>query len=116
MALEDLKENIAGANSDIHAYLEHNKEYLKLLVFKNLMKVVTSLVKMLFIGVIVVFALFLIALTAAIGIGQAIGNIFYGFIIVTLFFVIVGIILYFLRHKLDKPILRKYSEYYFDKL
>ena len=116
MALEELKENISGANTDIHAYLEHNKEYYKLLVFRTLMKIVTSLTKMLFTGAIVIFALFLIALTTAIGIGQAIGNMFYGFLIVTVFFVIIGIILYLLRHKLDKPLLRKYSEHYFDKL
>jgi hypothetical protein len=116
MAIEELKENISGANTDIHAYLEHNKEYYKLLVFKTLMRIITSLTKTLFTGAIVIFTLFLIALTAAIGIGQAIGNMYYGFLIVTAFFVVIGFILYILRHKLEKPILRKYSEYYFDKL
>lgn len=116
MALENLKENISEANSDIHAYVEHNKEYYKLLVFRTVMKTISSLTKMLFTGAIVFFTLFLIALTASIGIGEAIGSLFYGFLIVTAFFVIVGIILYLLRHKLDKPLLRKYSEYYFDKL
>ena len=116
MALEELKENISEANSDIGSFIEHNKEYYSLLVFRTLMKSITSLTKMLFTGAIVVFTLFLLALTASIGIGQAIGNMFYGFLIVSLFFVIVGIILYLLRHKLDKPLLNKFSEYYFDKV
>ncbi|ULC58142.1 hypothetical protein MBM09_09445 [Flaviramulus sp. BrNp1-15] len=116
MALNELKENLSGVNSDVHAYIEHNKEYYKLLVFRTLMKSITSLTKMLFTGTIVVFILFLIALTTSIGIGQAIGNMFYGFLIVSLFFLIVGIILYLLRHKLDKPILKKFSEYYFNKI
>lgn len=115
MAFEELKENLSVADHDVRSYIEHNKEYYKLLVFKILMQVITSFTKMLFISAIIYFALFLISITVSIAIGQAMGNMFYGFLIVSTFFIVVGVILYLLRNKLDKPLLRKFSEYYFDK-
>lgn len=116
MAFEELKENLSGADRDVRSFIEHNKEYYKLLVFKILMQVITSFTKMLFISAIILFVLFLLSLTAAIGIGQAMGNIFYGFLIVSIFFIVVGVILYLLQNKLDKPLIKKFSEYYFDKI
>lgn len=115
MGFEELKENFSGADSDMRSYIEHNKEYYKLLVFKILMQVITSFIKMLFVSTIIFFLIFLLSLTASIAIGQAIGNMLYGFLIVTIFFVLVSAILYFLRNKIDKPLIRKFSEYYFDK-
>lgn len=115
MALEELKENLSGADHDVRSYIEHNKEYYKLLVFKILMQVVTSFSKMLFISAIIFFVLFLVSITASIAIGQAMDNMFYGFLIVSLFFVVLGIILYLFRNKLDKPLIRKFSKYFFDK-
>lgn len=115
MAFEEIKENLSGADSDVRSFIEHNKEYYKLLVFKILMQVITSFTKMLLASAIIFFLLFLISLTASIAIGQVMGNVLYGFLIVTLFFVIVGVILYLIRNKLDKPLIRKFSKYYFDK-
>ena len=115
MAFEELKENLSGADHDVRSYIEHNKEYYKLLVFKILMQVITSFTKMLFISAIIFFILFLLSITVSIAIGEAMGNMFYGFLIVSIFLIVAGIILYLLRNKLDKPLIRKFSEYYFDK-
>jgi ABC-type multidrug transport system fused ATPase/permease subunit len=116
MAFEELKENLSGTEHDVRSYIEHNKEYYKLLVFKILMQVITSFTKMLFISAIILFVLFLLSLTASIAIGQAMDNMLYGFLIVSVFFVILGVILYLLRNKLDKPLIKMFSKYYFDKI
>ncbi len=116
MAFEELKENLSGVDNDVRSFIEHNKEYYKLLVFKVLMQVITSFTKMLFIGAIIFFVLFLLSLTASIAIGQFLGNMLYGFLIVSVFFIILGVILYLLRNKLDKPLIKKFSENYFDKI
>ena len=42
MAFEELKENLSGADNDVRSFIEHNKEYYKLLVFKILMQVITT--------------------------------------------------------------------------
>ena len=116
MAFEELKENLSVADHDVRSYIEHNKEYYKLLVFKILMQVITSFTKMLFISAIILFVLFLLSLTASIAIGQAMDNMLFGFLIVSVFFVVLGIILYLLRNKLDKPLIKMFSKYYFDKI
>ncbi len=116
MAFEELKENLSEADAHVRSYLESSEEYYKLKGFKIAMKGITSLVKMLIIGSVSLLALLLLSLAASYGIGQALDNMFYGFLIVALFYVLVGLAIYFLRDRLDKPLLKKFSEYYFDKI
>lgn len=116
MVIEELKENFVALDDDVRLYIEQNREYYQLKAFKIAMKGITSLTQMLCIGAIVLLTLLLLAITIAIGIGQAMNNMFYGFLIVGLFFIIVSILIYVLRDKLDRPILRKFSDYYFDEL
>lgn len=116
MQLDKLKADLFEIDTNMRAFLEHNRDYYELKLFKILMKGTTALAKMLFIGAVVVIVVLLISLTMAFGIGQILGSTFYGFLIVTVVFVFIGFVLYLLRNKLDKPILNKFSEYYFDEL
>ncbi len=115
MAFENLKENLSDIDSNVKSYIEHNREYYQLKTFKILMKFITSFTKMLLIAAIVLIFLFLISLAASYGIGQLMDNIAYGFAIVGLFYMIIGIIIFLLRNKLDKPLLRMFSNYYYDE-
>ncbi len=116
MAFEELKENLSEADASMRSYLESSKEYYKLRAFKFLMRGITAFSKVLLVGTVAIFALFFLSLAAAYGIGQYLDNTFYGFLIVGAFYVLLGIVLYLLRHKLNTPLLRKFSEFYFDEL
>ncbi len=116
MAFEELKENLSEADANARAFVEHSKEYYQLKTFKVLMKGVTSLIKMLLLGSIALLALFILSFAAAFGIGQALENTFYGFLCVGLFYILIGIVVYALKDKLNKPLLEKFSEFYFEEI
>jgi len=114
MALEEIRENISEVDSDIRSYLENTGEYYKLKGFKIGMRTMTSFAKMLMLGSIALLALFMLSCAAAFGIGLWLENTFLGFLFVGLFYIFIGIIFYVFKDILDKPMLKKFSEYYFD--
>lgn len=114
MALEDIKESFTEIDNDVRSYIENTGEYYKLQVFKITMRSLTSFAKVLMVGSIALLALFMLSFAAAYGIGLWLENTFLGFMFVGLFYVIVGTICFLYRDKLDKPMLKKFSEYYFD--
>ncbi|EAR00074.1 phage holin family protein [Maribacter sp. HTCC2170] len=114
MAFDELKKDLIEADVDIRSYLENSEEYYKLKVFKTSMRGITSLTHVLVIGAIAFLALFLLSLTAAYAIGNAMNEFYHGFLIVGLFYVVVAILCYIFRKKMDTPLLKKFSKYYFD--
>ena len=116
MVFHELKENLSQMDEEVHSLIDSSKEYYKLRAFKFLMKSVSALSKWVCLGFIALLAMFILSFAAAYGIGQALNNTFYGFLCVGLFYVLVGIIFYLLRNKIDSPLLKKFSEYYFDEL
>ncbi|MBU2904872.1 MULTISPECIES: phage holin family protein [Arenibacter] len=114
MALEEIRENLSEVDSDIRSYLENTGEYYKLQGFKIGMRTMTSFAKMLMLGSIALLALFMLSFAAAYGIGLWLENTFLGFLFVGLFYIFIAIIFYLYRDILDKPMLKKFSEYYFD--
>jgi len=114
MALKELKRDLTEADVDVRSYLENSEEYFKLKIFKALMRAVTAFSHVMLIGAIVLLALFLLSLAASYAIGNAMDNTYQGFIVVGLFYVVVALLCYFFRDILDRPLLRKFSKYYFD--
>ena len=115
MAFDELKENIAEAEKHARSYFEYSAEYYKLKGFKFMMKGIISTSKSFMVLGIVSMAVLFFSLAAAFGIAELMDSSFYGFLFVGLFYVLIGIILYLLRHKIDKPLLEKFSEFYFDE-
>ena len=115
MAFENLKENIADIDSNIRDYVGSNVEYYHLKSFKVLMKSITSLTKILLLGAVILVTILMLSFAASYGIGHALGNTYYGFLVVGLFFVVMCLLVYLLRNKLDKPLLKKFSKFYFEK-
>ena len=114
MALEEIRENLAEVDNDIRSYIENTGEYYKLQGFKIGMRSITSFAKMLMLGSIALLALFMLSFAAAYGIGLWLENTFLGFLFVGLFYILIGIIFYLYRNLLDRLMLRKFSEYYFE--
>lgn len=116
MVFDELKENLSQIDEGLHSFIDSSREYYKLRTFKFLMKSATVLAKWVCLGFIALLALFILSIAASYGIGQLLNNTFYGFLCVGLFYVLVGIIFYLLRNRIDRPLLKKFSEYYFDEL
>lgn len=114
MALDELKENLSDIDRDMRSYLENTEKYYKLHVFKILMRSISGIVKLLLIGSIALLALFILSFGMAYGMGLWLENTFLGFVSVGIFYMLIGWLLYLFRDRLDRPILKKFSEYYFD--
>ena len=115
MALEELKKDLIDANADIKSYLEYSEEYLKLRVFKLFMVSLTTFAHILLVGSIGLLALFFLSIAVSMYIGSTLDSTFQGFLIVGIVYVAFGIMGYFLRHKLDGPILHMFSKHFFSK-
>jgi len=116
MIFEELKESLFESNSDIHSYIESSEDYIKLKSFKVFMKGITYMTKIIVIGTFFFIALLIVSMAMSFELGKVLGNTFYGFLIVGVFHLFIGILCYFLKDKLNKPLLRKFSKFYFDKL
>lgn len=116
MAFEEIKENLSEADQNLRSYLETTKEYYHLKAFKVLVKGINALIKTLLLGAITILALFMLSMAAAFGLGQLLENTFAGFLLVGIFYLLIGICVYIFRDRLDGPLLRKFSEIYFDEI
>ena len=115
MALDQLKEHLSEMDRHAQAYVEDSLEYVELKGFKYSMVLISFIVKSLIIGLLVLLALFFLSLFFAYYLSEQIGDGNYGFLILGAFYVVGGAVFYFLRHKLNKPLLRIFSNHYFDK-
>ncbi|AKA34224.1 hypothetical protein [Flagellimonas lutaonensis] len=114
MAFEELKSDLMEAEADMRSYLKHSEEYIELKIFQVFMKSVASLAQTLLVGATVFLALLLLSFAAAFGLGQLLQNTFHGFLMVGGFYVLVALLCYLFRNRLNGPLLRRFSEFYFD--
>ncbi|QRM90803.1 hypothetical protein FG167_16660 [Lacinutrix sp. WUR7] len=115
MAFEKLKENVLDTDVHIHAYLKSSEDYMKLKSFKVLMLGVTYITKVIVIGSLACITLLILSFAVAFRLAQILDDTFYGFLIVGLFYVLVVMVVYFLRDRFNGPLLRKFSKCYFIK-
>jgi hypothetical protein len=115
MAFEGLRENIAELDENVSSYVEHSIEYAKLKSFKISMVLVTHLAKVLLVGTLAILALLFLSAAVSIALGYAMDNSIYGFAIVGLFYLILGILGYLFRDRLNKPLLEMFSKYFFEE-
>jgi sterol desaturase/sphingolipid hydroxylase (fatty acid hydroxylase superfamily) len=116
MAFDQFTETIVETDEDARSYLKHSEAYLELKVFKILMRLVTTFFQTVLVGSMLLLALFIISIAFSYGIGQALGNTWYGFAIVSVFFMLLALLFYVLRKQINKPIIRFFSTHYFNTL
>ena len=116
MAFDELKENYSDAEETARSFIETSRQFYKLKGFKVLMKGVMVFVKIASVGIALTLALLFLSISAAFWIGSELDNTAYGFLAVGGFYILIGLIMYLLRHSLRKPLLRKFSEFYFDEV
>ncbi len=115
MAFEELKHDFSEIDKEVSAYVEHSLEYAKLKSFKISMVLVTYFAKVILVGAFAFLTLLFLSLAVSIALGETFNNYLYGFLSVGLAYLLLAIIGYALREKLNKPILRMFSKYYFDE-
>lgn len=116
MAFDQFKETIAEVDKDVSSYLKLSEVQLELKVFKILMRLVTTIFQTILVGSMLLLALFVMSMALSYGIGQALGNIWQGFLIVSVFFMFLAVVFFVLRKQINKPIIKYFSTHYFDKL
>ena len=115
MAFEELKHDFSEIDKEVSAYVEHSLEYAKLKSFKISMVLVTYFAKVVLIGVLAILTLLFLSLAASFALGGVFDNLLYGFLTVGLIYLILALIGFAIRERLNKPILRMFSKYYFDE-
>lgn len=116
MAFEEFKEDLMHAEANMRSYIEHSEEYLKLQIFKVLMRFLTITLQKVLIGLGIIFVLFFFSLGVSLALCETLDSYYLGFIIVGGFYILISALLYVFRKRLNGPLLRKFSPLYFDGL
>lgn len=111
MAFEEVKENVEDLKDQAKELLDSNIQYYKLWGFKMLMKTNAMIAKAVLLGILALMILLFLSLGAAFGIGYALDNFAYGFLIIGGIYLLLAVAVYFLKDKLiDGPLLANFSK------
>ena len=114
MALDELKSGLTESEMAVKEYVDSTTEYLKLKTFRFAMKVITHSIKGMVFGLIVFIALIFLSVALAFTLNSMWESETMGYVAVGLLYIVVGIIVYLMRSRIDSSILKNFSKYYFD--
>jgi hypothetical protein len=116
MAFEEIKENAEDLKKQTIELIEANVKYYKLWGFKLLMKSTTMMLKIFLLAIMLLIVTIFFSIALALGIGYALDNMAYGFLIVGGIYLIVSLLVYYGQDKLvEGPILSRFSKMFFKK-
>ncbi len=95
-------------------YLKDSHDYYKLKIFQQLTISISLVAKVLIIGGLLFIGLIFLSVAAAIFIGQQLGNVALGYLVVAGIFLIIGIIIYVSRNIINKKIIETLSLKFFN--
>ncbi len=116
MAFEDIKEQISEAEESGKSYVKNSLDFYRLQSFRSMMKGITVAAKVFLVGSMVVISLLFISFASAYWLGELTGNTATGFLIVGGFYALLGFVLYVMRKRIESPLLKKFSKFYFEEL
>ena len=109
--LDNLKNDTKGLTDNVQAYIENRINYLKLDFFKKSMLGVTTLVKILLVGFLVLISFFFLSIAGAIWLGELLGSPIYGYLIVGGFYSVLAIgVLLFAIKPIERFLFKKYAK------
>lgn len=115
MAFEDLKERTDTIQDHAKVYFESHLAYYKLWGFKVAMKSTTLIFKFVLIGLCLSMVLVFASVALAFAISAALESYALGFLAVGGMYLVVSILLFFIKDKIvEGPILEKFSEIFFN--
>lgn len=111
---ESLNETTDNAATSAENYIKTSQEYLRLKVFQQITLSLSLVIKLALIGSLIMLGLIFAAVSGALAIGSAIGNIPIGYLIVGLCFLLLAFVIYYFRKHIERKIILLMSEKYFD--
>ena len=115
MAFEELKNDLSDSQRAARDYIESTADYYKLRTFKFVMKAAIALTLVLFLGTLGLLALFFLSVAASAAIGDYLGNPTQGFLVVGGFYMVLCLLAFLFRHRLEGPVLKSFSKHYFEE-
>lgn len=86
-------------------YVKKSYQYYKLKVFQQLAQVVSMLGKVLLMGAVLFIGFIFLAVAGAIAIGEYLGDVALGYLVVGGLFVVIAIIIYLARRSIDSKVI-----------
>ena len=106
--------NTTEKASDIgERFVEKSFEYYKLKVFQQLTNTISMMGKALVIGAVLFIGLIFLSISAAIAIGNALGHLSLGYLIMGGVFLLIGLIIYKVRYLIDAKVIAKFHTKFF---
>lgn len=110
-----IKESLSDVQIQTRDFVESNLEYYKLWVFKVITKSTSSLLKVVLIGMLLVMVMVFFSVAGALAIGYALDNFVYGFLIVGGVYLVLSIIAYSLKNRIEEPIIKTFSDIFYNE-
>jgi hypothetical protein len=114
MAAPVLQEPLLKAVGEVQNYVESSTDYLRLQMFRTLMRLLTSLAKSVVVGVLVFLALLFLSTAVALALGSWLQDNLLGFLCVGVFYLLAGGVAYLMRRGVERRILRSFSDLYYE--
>jgi len=115
MAFEELKEHSENIQEQAQAYIENTVAYYKLKSFKVAMKAMIMIVKKGLFFLCFLMVVLFSSIAGAFAIGQYLKNYALGFLIISGIYLVATGILFLIKDKIiDRPLLEKFSEIFFN--
>lgn len=108
------QEPLMNAVGEVQNYVESSTDYLRLKMFRTLMRLLTSLAKTAVVGVLTFLSLLFLSLAAAMALGSWLQDDLLGFVYIGVFYILAVMIAYLMRHRIERRILNAFSDLYFD--
>ncbi|TXE19954.1 hypothetical protein ES692_01460 [Psychroserpens burtonensis] len=112
---ESLNETTDRATDTAEKYVKTSKEYFKLKVFQQLTLTLSLVTKFAVVGGLIAFSVIFTAVAGAIAIGEYLGNMSLGYLIIGAIFLLLSFIVYLLRSHINSKIISSMANKFFDK-
>jgi succinate-acetate transporter protein len=111
--MSTIKQNAEAIHDNVNDLIAKQAEYYKLWTFKVGMKSITLLIHAFLLILFITLVVLFISIAAALQLGDYLNSNAQGFLIVSAFYLLMYILVYLLRDKINKPILEKFSQIFF---
>ena len=116
MAFEEIKENAEDLKRQTKELIDANLKYYKLWGFKIFMKTTTVMLKIFLLAIMLLIVTIFFSIALALGIGYALDNLAYGFLIVGGIYLIIALLVFYTQDKIvEGPILSRFSKIFLKK-
>lgn len=110
---EQLTETSSEAIQTTQEYIQSSQKYLKLKTFEQLSLSFSTLIRIMAIGSFVMIAFSFIAIASALAMSDYLGSPVYGFLVVAGIFLLLALVVYWMRNKITDAVISSLSNQFF---